>query len=220
MKQPFFNSIFTISSHHPYTIPKVYQGQLKKGPFPICESLNYSDVALRLFFEQAKNEDWYKNTLFVFVANHSSASRSTFYGQRAGKFSVPILYFMPSQQLPKETRLELTQQIDILPSILHLIGYDKEIYAFGQSVFEQKYKPYSISYLEGVYNLYFGTFLLTFSDYKDFQLFDISIDPSLTKNIFDEKQEEIRSMCLFLQAFIQRYNNDLLDNRNHAIRKN
>jgi phosphoglycerol transferase MdoB-like AlkP superfamily enzyme len=220
MKQPFFNSIFTISSHHPYALPESLVGKVKKGPYPICHSLNYADYALQLFFEQAKTEAWYNNTLFVFVADHSSASRSSYYGQRAGKFSIPILYYMPFEQLPKEVRPDLSQQIDILPSILHLLGYNQNIYAFGQSVFQKRNQAYSISYLEGVYNLYFENYLLTFSAYKDFQLFDMNSDPSLTKNIFDEKQDKIRAMCLFLQAFIQRYNNDLLDNRNHAVRKN
>jgi len=220
MKQPFFNSIFTLSSHHPYTIPADLEGKLKTGPYPICQSLNYGDYALRTFFEEAKKQPWYNKTLFVFVADHTSSSRSNYYGQRAGKFSIPVLYFMPFRQLEPEVRTDITQQIDILPSVLHLIGFNEPIYSFGQSVFEQRYNPFAITYLEGVYNLYFDKFLLTFTDYKEFQLFDLHSDPSLSKNIFAEKRDEIRLVYLFLQALIQRYNNDLLDNRNHASRKN
>jgi len=220
MKQPFFNSIFTISSHHPYTIPTSLAGKFDTGPYPICQSLNYSDFALRAFFDEAKKQPWYENTLFVFVADHTTSSRSSYYGQRAGKFSIPILYFMPERQLAPEVRTDITQQIDILPSVLHLIGFQEPIYSFGQSVFESRYKPFAVNYLEGVYNFYFDKYLLTFTAYKEFQLFDLHSDPSLSKNIFDEKRDEIRSVCLFLQAFIQRYNNDLLDNLNHAATKN
>jgi phosphoglycerol transferase MdoB-like AlkP superfamily enzyme len=219
LKEPFFNSIFTISSHHPYTIPASFEGKLKKGPYPICASLNFTDYALRAFFKEAKKQAWYSNTVFVFVADHTSSSRSSYYGQRVGKFSVPILYYMPNNQLPKETRPEITQQIDILPSVLHLIGYDKTLYSFGRSVFENKYKPFAVNYLEGVYNLFFDDYLLTFSNFQNFQMFNVKEDPALTTNIFDEKQGEIQSMSLFLRAFIQRYNNDLLNNTSNASKQ-
>lgn len=219
MKQPFFNSIFTISSHHPYIIPDEFAGKLKKGPHPICESLNYADHALKLFFETAKKQSWFNNTLFVFVADHTAASNSSYYSQRAGKFSIPILYYMPNRQIPPSVSNDITQQIDILPSVLHFIGYNKQTYAFGQSIFDRAYKPFAITYTEGVYNLFFENYLLTFSGLEKFKLYDLKADSGLTKNIFNAKHPEIQSMCLFLQALLQRYNNDLLDNKNHAPRK-
>lgn len=220
MQEPFFNAIFTLSSHHPYVIPQELQGKLMAGPYPICQSLNYGDYALREFFKEAKKQPWFGRTIFVFVADHTSSSKSSYYGQKAGKFSVPVLYYMPNGALPKQINSEITQHIDILPSVLHLIGYDKPIYAFGQSVFERSYPPFAVTYTEGVHNLFFERYLLTFSGHASFSLFDLSKDPSLKQNIFTEKQTEIRPMSLFLQAFIQRFNNDLLDNRNHAAAKN
>lgn len=220
MKQPFFNSIFTISSHHPYEIPKELEGKLITGPYPICQSLNYSDYAMKAFMQEAEKQPWYNNTLFVFVADHTSSSRSSYYGQRAGKFSIPILYYMPNNQLPKQRNQQITQQIDILPSIFHLIGYDEYFYAFGQSVFESRHNPFAINYLEGVYNLFFDQYLLTYSGFEDFQLYNLANDSSLSNNIFNKGEFDASRMCLFLQALIQRFNNDLLDNQNHAPRQN
>jgi phosphoglycerol transferase MdoB-like AlkP superfamily enzyme len=220
MQEPFFNAIFTLSSHHPYVIPSELEGKLKEGPYPICKSLNYGDYALREFFKEAQKQPWFERTVFVFVADHTSSSKSSYYGQKVGLFSVPILYYMPNGALPKQNNPEITQQIDILPSLLHLIGYDKPIYAFGQSVFERSYQPYAVTYTEGVHNLFFDQYLLTLSGHSSFSLFDISKDPNLTQNIFAQKGAEIRPMSLFLQALIQRFNNDLLDNRNHAAAKN
>jgi len=99
-------------------------------------------------------------------------------------FSVPILYYMPNGQLPKKVNSEITQQIDILPSVLHLIGFQKPIYAFGQSVFERSYSPHAITYTEGVHNLFFEQYLLTYSGHSSFSLFDLSKDPNLSQNIF------------------------------------
>jgi phosphoglycerol transferase MdoB-like AlkP superfamily enzyme len=220
MTEPFFNAIFTLSSHHPYVIPNHLEGKLMEGPYPICKSLNYGDYALREFFNEAKKQPWFNRTLFVFVADHTSSSKSSYYGQKVGMFSVPVLYYMANGALPKKSNPEITQQIDILPSILHLIGYDKPIYAFGQSVFQRDYPPFAITYTEGVHNLFFDRYLLTFSGHSSFNLFDLDKDPRLTQNIFPEKQSEIQAMSLFLQALIQRFNNDLLDNRNHAAAKN
>ena len=220
MQEPFFNAIFTLSSHHPYVVPSHLEAKLLEGPYPICKSLNYGDYALREFFKVAETQPWFDRTLFVFVADHTSSSKSSYYGQKAGMFSVPILYYMPNGQLPKKVNSEITQQIDILPSVLHLIGFQKPIYAFGQSVFERSYSPHAITYTEGVHNLFFEQYLLTYSGHSSFSLFDLSKDPNLSQNIFKEKQSEIRPMSLFLQALIQRFNNDLLDNRNHAAAKN
>ncbi len=220
MQAPFFTAIFTLSSHHPYVVPEELDKQLLSGPYPICKSLNYGDYALREFFKTAKKQAWYPNTLFVFVADHTSSSKSSYYGQKVGMFSIPILYYMPNGVLPKKSNPEVTQQIDILPSVLHLIGFEEPIYSFGQSVFERSYSPYAITYSEGVYNMYFDDYLLILSAYSNFSLFNVSKDPKLTQNIFPEKESEIQAMCLFLQALIQRFNNDLLDNRNHAAAKN
>lgn len=216
MQKPFFSAVFSLSSHHPYVIPDELDGKLKTGPYPICRSINYSDYALRLFFDEAKRQDWFDNTVFVFVADHTSASKSSFYGQKAGLFSIPILYYSPHSAFPKKKNSEITQQIDILPSLLHLLGFDQPIYAFGQSVFDRDYEPHAVVYSEGIYHLFFGPYLLSWSGKKEFKLFDISQDSKLERNIFDPNQRDIHSMYLLLQALIQRFNNDLLDNKNHA----
>ena len=65
-KQPFFSSIFSISSHNPYLIPKKYKGKFPKGTTKIQESIAYSDYALKQFFNTAKKQDWYKKTPYLY----------------------------------------------------------------------------------------------------------------------------------------------------------
>ena len=72
-KQPFFSTIFTISSHNPYIIPEKYKGKFSKGTTKIHESIAYADNALKRFFETASKEDWYKITLFVITSDHTSS---------------------------------------------------------------------------------------------------------------------------------------------------
>ena len=52
-KEPFFSSIFTISSHNPYRVPEKYKGKFSKGTTEIHESIGYSDFALQNFFNTA-----------------------------------------------------------------------------------------------------------------------------------------------------------------------
>ena len=71
-QQPFVSSIFTASSHHPFAIPKWCEGKFQEGTLPIHKCIRYSDNGLRLFFEKAKQQDWFNNTLFVFTADHTN----------------------------------------------------------------------------------------------------------------------------------------------------
>ena len=64
MNEPFFTSIFTLSSHQPYSIPKQYQNKFGKGTLKIHESIGYVDESLKEFFDKASKQSWYENTLF------------------------------------------------------------------------------------------------------------------------------------------------------------
>src|SRR5690606_22495772 len=94
-KEPFFSSFFSLSSHHPYKVPKQYEGVFTKGPLEVQEPIGYTDMALRKFFETASTMPWYKNTLFVLVADHATLSYYPEYKTTAGAFSIPILFYYP-----------------------------------------------------------------------------------------------------------------------------
>lgn len=133
MKEPFVTSVFTATSHPPFAIPERY-----KGRFPITEprifgSISYSDNALRLFFEKASQQPWYQNTLFVITADHASATEDPEYKTELGHYRVPIVLFAPS--MPELSGIDSTRimsQIDIMPTVLTLMGYDQTYIAFGQ----------------------------------------------------------------------------------------
>ncbi|MEO8148380.1 MAG: sulfatase-like hydrolase/transferase, partial [Bacteroidia bacterium] len=63
MKQPFHTAIFSLSSHHPYSIPPQYKNKFPKGTLPIHESIGYADYALKTFFENASRQPWFDSTL-------------------------------------------------------------------------------------------------------------------------------------------------------------
>ncbi|MBR6283712.1 MAG: LTA synthase family protein, partial [Muribaculaceae bacterium] len=71
--QPFVVGAFTASSHHPYHVPPQYADSLRdEGGRAIHKCVRYTDLALRRFFERAATQPWYRNTVFVLVADHTN----------------------------------------------------------------------------------------------------------------------------------------------------
>ena len=93
MQQPFVSSIFTITSHHPYKVPKDYRQQFskKEGEHPMYSCVQYTDYSLKLFFDKVKKSSWYNNTLFVITADHTNYSKLKKYKNSMGIFRVPII---------------------------------------------------------------------------------------------------------------------------------
>lgn len=212
LKAPFVASLFTLSSHHPYYIPPHWKGKLKKGPLPICSSIHYGDVSLRKFFEQAEKESWYKNTIFVLVADHTASTNDTYYNQRSQMYRIPILFFDPSGKLPRRQDNAIFQQIDIMPTVLDLLNIETKYVAFGNSYFSKNPRE-AISYIEGSYHYFNGENMLVFANEK----------PLKMVNYLHSDKEEIDSMALLpkktlamskrLKAIIQRYNSLVKNNQ-------
>ena len=134
---PFFTSVFTLSSHHPYDLPEEYAGKMPQGNTLVQPCVAYTDLSLRKFFETASKMPWYENTLFIFVADHVSpqiAAEET----RTARGNTAIIYFMFTPDHSVKGRYEsVTQQIDIMPTTLGLMGYNKPYFAFGRDVFNE-----------------------------------------------------------------------------------
>jgi phosphoglycerol transferase MdoB-like AlkP superfamily enzyme len=116
------------------------RGKLKKGKEQICESINYGDYSLRKFFEEAKKQPWYENTVFILCADHTSATSSAIYSQRTEMFKIPILFFHPKKLIHPKKETQFFQHIDILPTLLDLLNIEKKYYSMGNSYY-QKHEP-------------------------------------------------------------------------------
>lgn len=151
MKQPFVTSVFTASSHPPYAIPERYKEKFPPTNPRIFGSIRYSDNALRLFFEKAQKQEWFKNTIFVLTADHTSESIDPQYISDLGRYKVPIVIYAPSMpQLSGVDKERLISQADIMPTVLGLLGYDRPYVAFGQDVLNSSpSETFAVNYLSG-----------------------------------------------------------------------
>jgi len=203
-QSPFFASIFTISSHIPYTIPERYKGKFPKGTTEIHESVGYTDYSLRQFFKKAKTQPWYNNTLFVFTADHTSASGKGKYTTNVGKFRIPIFFFDPSKPELQGVTEKNFQQIDILPSVLDYLNIKDTIVSYGKSYLSDK--DFVVSYIDNVYNYIDHDYYLAFDGQKSIGLFNFKKDPLFMENLL-EKEPKIRAdMEKFIKAYIQSFN--------------
>lgn len=217
-KQPFFSTIFSVSSHHPFKVPPQYAGKFKKGPLPVMECIGYTDMALRKFFENASHTDWFKNTLFVISADHSTVAYHPAYQNAWGDIAIPILLYHPGDSsLRGVDSSGVIQQIDLMPSILSYLNYNKPFFAFGENVFNPQRLNFSVYYNSG-YRWIENNYLLYFDGKRSKSLFDYKNDKLLEKNLLDSEPEIAERMERHLKAFIQQYNNRLI--RNQLINKN
>jgi len=218
LKQPFLASLFTLSTHHPFYIPPHMRGKLRKGPQPICEATHYGDYSLRKFFETAKKQAWYKNTVFVLCADHTAATTISKYNQRTEMYKIPILFFDPSGRLKKEKNEELFQQIDILPTLLDVLNIQTNYYSFGNSYF-QKNDNEAITYLDGSYYYFQNNYLLSFSQEKARYLYVIESRTNKVVDSMKKHPKESKKMTHRLKAMVQRYNRDLIHNQTTVYEK-
>lgn len=212
LKEPFVASLFTLSSHHPYFVPDPWKDKVKKGPHPICKSIHYGDISLRKFFEQAAKEPWYNRTLFVLVADHTPSSESKIYNQRTEMYQIPIAFYDPSGKLPQRRENVIFQQIDIYPTVLDLLNVQTDYYSIGNSYFSDNPRE-AVTYLEGSYYYFCNQKLLVYSNNQITGLYDLTKKTAKPKSILSAHRSEAKQMVKRLQAIIQRYNHDLINNQ-------
>ncbi|MDR0741863.1 MAG: LTA synthase family protein [Puniceicoccales bacterium] len=211
-KKPFLSVLFSLSSHHPFLYPQRLHGKFPKGNEKLQELIAYTDYSLQKFFETAERMDWYKDTLFVLVADHTACPQQKYYQNTLGGYSIPIIFFDPNGKLIGKST-EVAQQIDIMPSILDLVGSKHNYFSFGSSLFDPKAPRFAISYKNGIYQLITKDFVCKF-DGRDvvglYQRSDFLLGNNLAKDpkFFVEK-ENLRD---FTKAFLQHYGKSIKNN--------
>lgn len=136
MNKPFLNFIMTTSNHRPYTYPNnkidIPSGTGRNG------AVKYSDYALQQMFAKAKMKPWFKNTIFVFVADHCASS--------AGKdeidvknYQIPAIIYGQNMIKPQKVT-KLCSQIDIFPTLFGQFHWSYTSNFFGTDILSKSYK--------------------------------------------------------------------------------
>jgi len=205
MKQPFITSVFTATSHHPFNIPEKYKGKFPQGKHPFWETIAYADYSIRQFFKKMSQYDWYKNTLFVIVADHSCMPVHDKYFTGLGRYSVPVLFYQPDSNLKGLVDSIPVQQADIMPSVLSYLNYDKPYFAYGQDVFTTKAADkFVLNYNNGIYQLVKGDCLQQFDGEKTTAIYNYKTDQLLRNNLSGQIEGQNENEML-TKSVVQQY---------------
>ncbi len=210
-KEPFFSTFFSLSSHEPFYVPEKYKGVFPMGDVQMHQVIGYSDNALKLFFDSAKNEPWFENTLFIITADHTNQFWYPFYSSPINRFAIPILFYHPNGSF-KGVNDELTHQMDIFPSIVDLVGYDKPINSWGRSLFSNSGKPFSIHFSGTVYHFITEKYILVFDGDSVIGIYDKE-DQWLTNNLKENYNINFSNEEKYLKAFMQDYMNRIIEKK-------
>ncbi|MPS75085.1 MAG: alkaline phosphatase family protein [Chryseobacterium sp.] len=186
-KQPFMSTLFSASSHDPFKIPEKYNGKFKKGTLQIHEPIQYTDHALKKFFETARKQPWYQNTIFVLTADHTNQINYPEYQKAMNRFAIPLLFFSPNPKYNlKGIDDRFAQQIDIYPTLADLLGYNKKIRSWGRSLLSDRNEDYMIVNSDAINEqMIIGNYIYIFNG-KEVTGIYVKSDLALSNNILSE----------------------------------
>ncbi|WP_226798553.1 LTA synthase family protein [Aliarcobacter butzleri] len=186
-KENFVSVMFSSSNHMPFELPdgKIeFEKNIPKNS--VENAIKYADFAIGKFFELAKKEDYFKDTVFVVIADHNVRV----YGDQIvpiDMFQIPAV--IVSSDIPHQIFTNLTSQSDVLATALDLIGIDLSYPILGNSIFKDNKKNINLMIFDEIYayrkedkvailvpNMPIKTYL-----YKDKKLTEIENDLVLEK---------------------------------------
>jgi phosphoglycerol transferase MdoB-like AlkP superfamily enzyme len=216
MHEPFMTALFTATSHHPFRVPKRYEGVFPEGTSPLHRCIGYTDNALRKFFDCAKTQKWYKNTLFVITADHTNELMHREYLNDKGAYEVPIIFFSPMWNVGYVDSTTAVSQADIMPSVLGVLKYEQPYVAFGEDVLTQTYEhKYVVNYNEPIYQCFSDSMLLQFDGKEPTHLYCYTHDRLLQHDLLPEQRddEKVQQMLRYMKAYVQQYYTRMITNR-------
>lgn len=130
--QPFHFFVMTTSNHRPYTFPA---GRIDLPPkiSGRAGAVKYTDYAIGRFLREASEKPWFKDTVFVIVADHcaSSAGRAEL---PVENYHIPLIIYSPGGHIAPGRITTLTSQMDYAPTLLGLLNWSYPSRFFGHDV--------------------------------------------------------------------------------------
>lgn len=208
--EPFASAIFTATSHHPFKYPASYEGKLPKGNHPMQTVIAYTDNALRKFFDSARRQSWFENTIFVLSADHTTCLTHSDYLNDVGNYCVPIMFYVPSMpSLCGRCTDKIVDQIDIMPTVLGLMGYDKPYVAFGEDILGTAPEDtYAIQYIPSsqTYQYIDSEYAVHWRDGELLGAYRYRTDKALDSNVLDSLDADTREHYLLkIESIVQQY---------------
>ncbi len=212
-ENPFAAVIFTLSSHHPYSLPNNYiiTDTINKTPFE--KTVSYVDFALNEFFNTISKENWFKNTIFIITADHVNPEHKfNNYKTTRGLYQIPLAFYAP-EIIENKYVNEIAQHIDINLSLLSLLNVNDTVFSFGRNIFDSIQKPSFMCYSNNAYLFSNGQYFMQSDGNEIKKIFNIKKDKLLKNNIFKGESKKWNYLDQEFKARLQQYNNRMINNK-------
>lgn len=212
-QEPFASVIFTLSSHVPYSLPEQYNiPEYVKDKTPFEKTVRFTDDALSEFFRNISQQDWYENTLFVFVADHGNSEHYyNKYKNIKGSYKIPLAFYSP-KIIEKGHINEIVQQLDINISIISALNIKESVFSFGRNIFDSIQQVSYISFLNSMYQYSDGEYFMQSDGKNIHSVYDID-DDYLRNNLYVSKNDKWNDLNNQFRLRLQQYNNRMNKNK-------
>lgn len=210
LKQPFFAAWLTLDLHDPFDIPREWMHiDYPQTNNKIERCVQYTDYALRCFFEAASSQPWYDNTMFIITADHgfrdfngSKYNGAYIYGH------IPFLIYTPDGSIPPGKHSERAMsQFDIPPTLLWLAGYDEPFISVGTNYFDDSKPHYGLQLRGDTWYIASNRYMVNMSYQADkiIGVYDILNDQQMLNPLKEYNVAAVDSMITWFKAFRQDY---------------
>ncbi|MGE4420075.1 MAG: LTA synthase family protein [Sulfurimonas sp.] len=181
--KPFMNFIMTTSNHRPYDYP---DGRIDIPSHTGRDgAVKYTDYAIGDFIKKAKNKPWFKNTVFVIVADHCSTSA----GKTEiplDKYHIPLIIYAPEILKPQVVD-KVSSQIDIMPTLFSVLNWSYKSKFYGSDILRPSFKERALIGTYQKLGLYKENKLVVLSPTKKIKSYEV-----VEQDLYDTKYKEIQ----------------------------
>jgi len=142
-KQPFFSTLFTLSSHEPYEIPTKPAFEGKDATTQFKNSFNYTDKSIGDFIEQAKTQSWWDSTLIIMVADHGHHLPGNESNDHPTKFKIPLILTGGALKLKNAVNTSIGSQTDIAFTLLQQMNLNTNEFKWSKNLLDTTAEQFS-----------------------------------------------------------------------------
>lgn len=139
-EKPFFGTIMTITNHPEYVVPESFKSISTDAS---DQAVYYADYCIKKFLEDASKQEWYSNTIFVFLGDHGKILGKQEFEIPTSLNHIPLMIYSPLFTDMPKTFKNFGTQIDIFPTLIGLLNIEYENNSLGIDLLKEKH-PYAV----------------------------------------------------------------------------
>lgn len=196
--KPFFATFMTASDHGPYYVPEYFKPKNKDIKKQVVE---YADYSLKKFISNCLKQKWFKNTIFVFIADHG-APMDAIYDMPLSYNHTPMIFYAPYIFKENKSLCKMAGQIDVYPTIMGLLKLPYINNTLGIDLFKEK-RPYIFFNADDKYGVIDNEWFLIVKIDKSKGLYHYRSGD--THNYSNQRPDIVEKMDIYAKSNLQSY---------------